>query len=661
MSKRHASSLLLLYRGVLRDAAAVDQTLSRGLERDFLRLEALYADHGDTLFTVLLPAVGKALDLALDNGRLPVLNMPLTGCVSSRVRIPRLFQGIWLRVFDESGLLRPVDSLDPTFVLILRQLLSLGKKLDIPPSSSSKFNLVQEFYDVESHLPRPGEIWAGNEVGNWDRNSGGDLMDLHHRDLGGSGFGGSYAPETYQLLWYAQKCADRITSSLFPEEIQGETLGLKHGPGATAEFKRGGGYKYSFPTWSSRLEVVFPFTGYGVSAPDLVLDDQFAYPDEADIPSRLVLVPKDGRGPRLIAAEPTSNQWIQQGLARLMADALRREGISSVDFKRQDLSRNDALRASLTGAYATVDLKSASDRLSCWLVQRLFRTNYSLLKAMSASRTRYMSQDVDKKHPSVIELRKFATMGSALTFPVQSISFLMLSLGALCFTRSIDPRHWRDLLGEVRVYGDDIIVPVDCLPYLRVLLHAVGLAVNASKTFGCGNFRESCGMDAFRGYDVTPVKPKLVPSGNDSASIISAVDVSNVLHSKGLWHAAAIWRSLAGPEDEVPLGRNGGGGVWSDRTFCSIGDLASITRGAKNRFNPNLQRIEYLVLQPKAVVHRAPRTEGFGNLLQFFTEDPADQELETWISGEVATSDAAIARRWVAADELYQLVGVGEG
>jgi len=92
----------------------------------------------------------------------------------------------------------------------------------------------------------------------------------------------------------------------------------------------------------------------------------------------------------------------------------------------------------------------------------------------------------------------------------------------------------------VRVYGDDIIVPVDTLVHVIRYLEAFGLKVNTDKTFGTGKFRESCGGDYYDGVDVTPVRVRriLPASRGDVPEVIAAVSLMNRLYSVGLWDSA---------------------------------------------------------------------------------------------------------------------------
>jgi len=92
--------------------------------------------------------------------------------------------------------------------------------------------------------------------------------------------------------------------------------------------------------------------------------------------------------------------------------------------------------------------------------------------------------------------------------------------------------------GKVRVYGDDIIVPVDGYEDLKIAMDSLQLKINLNKSFVLGKFRESCGSDAYNGYDCTPVKPTTF-SPDGPRSRLTIVEASNNFHKKGLWNAAS--------------------------------------------------------------------------------------------------------------------------
>jgi len=368
-------------------------------------------------------------------------------------------------------------------------------------------------------------------------------------------------------------------------------------------------------------------------------------PSSHEPPSKLLAVPKTAKGPRLIASEPTSHQWCQQFIKRFLEERLLGIfGTEFVSFRNQEFSRQLVSKASLDQSLATVDLSSASDRLTCWLVERAFRKNKSLLRAFHASRTRWVKDCVDKtQSPNYFVPKKFVTQGTAITFPVQSIIFLIIALTA-CGFEAKSPKDffcnkWTSkplgrLRGKVRVYGDDIIIPVSGYDPLCTLLHALGLKVNQDKSFVKGNFRESCGMDAFKGVDVTSVKTKCIEATGPQ-SRQSLIDYANNLHKAGLWHAAVAAESLL-PDwvvRSLPVVGLGCGGVGR---FSFLGESRDHLR---KRWNPNLHRFEYRSYRQLARTTRKP-TNSLSGVLQYVTEAPGlFSKFEHGIPGRPKTSD----------------------
>jgi hypothetical protein len=85
-------------------------------------------------------------------------------------------------------------------------------------------------------------------------------------------------------------------------------------------------------------------------------------------------------------------------------------------------------------------------------------------------------------------------------------------------------------------------------------LEAVGLKVNSKKSFLGGNFKESCGVDGFRGVDITPLYLRHRPEDLADASpnvIASLIETSNHLWLRGLYAASACIKN----EVERALGR----------------------------------------------------------------------------------------------------------
>jgi len=656
MSKGRVDDFIGLYRAIFKDCAAYYPTLSKGFDRDLSRLTALYENSGESVFTILLPALGKHLDAALEAGCLSQTGLPLTRPINTRTVIPRLFQGLWSQLFSDTGCLK--QHIDPNAILFLRTLCLVGKKFRKDCSPTVKYETIKEFYDVDNRLPPPDKVFDGDGSAVWDVGdvSVTDLTTTPVSDTGQMSFWTD--DQGLQLLNTCQHVADRV-AGLIGDFVPGD-FRFKHGPGATAEAPRGGSYKYAFSAWSPRLQHVFPGEVFAI-ANTSVLGDGYDIGDLLEIsehPSRLIAVPKTQKGPRLIAKEPACHQWAQQCVRDFLDTRIRETWLGgSIDFRRQDLSAEAARAASLSGKYATIDLKSASDRLSCWLVSRLFRSNKPLLEAMISCRTRYVYNDLDKKHPSVHKLRKFSTQGSALTFPVQSIVFLMVCIAAGIShdgVRPVGSANLRRYAQQVRVYGDDLIVPVEWVPRVKELLERLFLKVNMSKTFWNGMFRESCGMDAYEGHDVTPPYFLQFHSRARLATLDSLVDVSNNFFKKGFWHTAKwiemtvpwfqrkliptkVWRSDASTEAQ------------ESEVFGFVSSSGFSTE-APRRFNRDLQRDEYFTLAT-SVDKPKHRSEGFPNLLQFFTEDPASthwlDKPSEWVSGVYGNCTPKMKRAWV--------------
>jgi hypothetical protein len=246
-----------------------------------------------------------------------------------------------------------------------------------------------------------------------------------------------------------------------------------------------------------------------------------------------------------------------------------------------------ALMGSTDGKTATIDLSEASDRVSLALVEELFGFNPSFIRYLKLSRSRFVQTEDDE----LILLNKFASMGSALTFPIESMVFMTLVVTVLCRMRGDFRRKtvksYRRRSGTLSIYGDDIIIPVDAYPNVVQSLTSLGMKVNSSKSFSTGKFRESCGVDAYEGRVVTPsyARAYLPESRANSNSLVKASELRNQLYERfGLIRAVSYLDSLIGrivKYPEIPHGMPGIG-RWADEpdlSFC--------------RWNPTLFRREW--------------------------------------------------------------------
>lgn len=210
--------------------------------------------------------------------------------------------------------------------------------------------------------------------------------------------------------------------------------------------------------------------------------------------SKLATVPKNEERNRTIAIEPLGNMCLQLAAGKYLEGALRRIGLDIRD--QQPKNKEAARRGSIDGSLSTIDLKDASDMFNPDLVRLLLPEAWYRLLMEIRSPTTTLPDG------SEIELNMISTMGNGFTFPLMTLILLSLIYGVMCEhnrTRSLFI-NWE----EVYVFGDDLIVPSDLFEPVCEAIEQAGLIVNRDKSFFQGPFRESCGGDYYKGYDVTP-------------------------------------------------------------------------------------------------------------------------------------------------------------
>lgn len=622
----HEEFVLGTLDALLVDCASYYPGLTREFKRDSLRLHSALECHGIRFFLDTMPSYRKHLDKCLSEQRLTSSNLFHFGTGGKKGTIPRLFRGLILRVFESSGTLRTDP--DVQAIKLLRQLLGVVRKLEMACSPLDTGNAVREFFQIDMEV-RDGDLpWSSSTDFEADR-----AVDLSFQDLAHDR---KSLKSIDQLTLFDTPSSSHLGGVL--DKIQRVAdlfmahLGVfnpldwkpKHGPGAVAD-QRYGAYKYAFKAWPDRLERIFPYADFAVAnyaQVDPIPRSQLVGEGFLlEAPARLCAVPKTIKTPRLIATEPTYLQWCQQAIKDYLATRVSETLVGLfIDFRRQELNGSLALTASQGSSHATIDLSSASDRISCWHVERLARRLPSLLDSLQATRSAWIKQDLCRYSPRYSVVRKYSTMGNATTFPIQSLFFCSIVVGCLLESRRL-PATERVIRGlgsrQVRVFGDDLIVPVDCAGLVVEVLSALGLRVNPAKTFLNGKFRESCGVDAFGGHDVTTVNILKSPQRSSPGSIVSSVDVHHNLLEAGYAVTARYLQKTASRQvsNQIRYVRHGSGLFgWSD--LCGTTPVRTRTR-----WNSALQRTETQCLYPRVKDTRLPAEEHYG-LLQFFTEAP---------------------------------------
>lgn len=596
--------------------------------RDQSRLLHELVHQGPRVVTLDLPALDKHFLKCLDQGLYEPSKLRY-GAMRS-IQIPRLFGDLYLQVFDKQGILRDAPSIDA--ILAIRQLQAGAKKLALTCEEWRTTNEVKDFIQVELETRKPSHSWSDDDfdVGLVDRahlTDGLELRDQSQSEL--FEYPVHLGPSIRGALAIIQRTADIIASDLGDFDLEAPRDLPRHGPGVVSNQTRNA-WKYAFPEWPNKLQATFPHDYY--ASPDLGemwrqdVDERHWTHNES--PSRLIVVPKTMKAPRLIAAEPVQHQWIQQLVWTQLEARVAKSVISrSVNFRSQEQNQHFATLGSIDGSYATIDLSAASDRLSCWLVERLFRSNWTLLRRLHACRTRYLHNRVRPHLGEFIHLRKFAPMGSACTFPVQTICYTSIAIGTILFLRGIRPssKSIARIARSVRVFGDDIVVPSDTCEYLCTVLSYLGLKVNTSKTFSKGFFRESCGVDMFKGQNVTPTYLLQTSSDVSPSTLASWVETGNNFHLKGFWSVSNWIYGLCSEFNHL-IGLFGPG----DGRFGHSSFSGSSLVHLRKRWASELQRDEYRMMNPYGS-SKVINDLGSLHLLQYHTEAPPPEFI--WRSG----------------------------
>lgn len=643
MSNCHVRELGAFYASLMKDCAYAFPTMGVDLSRDLSRLQAAVKSRGIRVYLEDLPAIGKHFDRCLSGGEYKLSGLPLTKRFSGRVVIPKFLRRLYLLVFNDCGSLRTDYCVEAIF--FIRQITYGAKKATISCSFDKVEKEVLDFVEVDSHLPEPEGFWSSDEV----FTKGAGEVIFH-------GFEKSpiYAPRVDALdpgnrrrmsacLGALDKVSSVLATTLGPYDPS--DWRHKHGPGAVSE-TTGPSNKYYWKGWSDALELEYPIADCGfhshASWADRCHSDEGFSSQEPY--SRMVAVPKSFSKPRLIAAEPSQNQWCQQNLLHYFSERCANTWIGKfVRFDDQTLNQRLCKVGSSTGALATIDLSSASDRVSCHFVGQLFRKNPKVLRSLRASRTRLVKQRLTPKAPELLTLKKFSTMGNACTFPVESFGFLSVAIACVLTMRNrpVTVREIEKLEEEVAVFGDDIVIPVDCRELFVETLEVLHFKVNERKSFWTGKFRESCGVDSYDGVDVTPVYWKTFFNGRPE-SLASVVGTVNNLYNRYLMNASL---RLASTLPEARLAKVvTGSGVFGLESRSGV-DNSHLPR----RWNQHLHRFEVRALGTISQQHRTATNDETA-ILQYFTEAPSPTT--KWVHGVLQRPQLKTRLRWVSADSL---------
>ena len=318
------------------------------------------------------------------------------------------------------------------------------------------------------------------------------------------------------------------------------------------------------------------------------VDRRQSYDEPCDqIVAKLIPVPKDSRGPRLISVHPKESIWVQQGQRHILEEAITHSRFTRghIMFHDQTINGELARLASKDRSYCTIDLQEASDRIGLELVRWLFGHHADVLGCSRATHVKIDNDTTDV-------LNMFAPMGNCLTFPIESLVFwALVRAGIRC--------KYGEVCTDVYVFGDDIICPSKYITGAIYGLESAGLVVNKNKTFVSGLFRESCGIDAYKGIVVTPWRCK-VWDVNSYSSANSVCDLAKRLRIGGFAETSAFLYSYVASKLRYRLSITNN---LESQGICEYAnyDIWDLMRyEPRLKFNRGLQRYEVPIIIMKA-------------------------------------------------------------
>lgn len=430
----------------------------------------------------------------------------------------------------------------------------------------------------------------------------------------------------------------RIMEGLIGSFRLNKPLSPKFGPGIVSEPGiRGDILKSNAIRFDAKIDRLF------FRSPQLVMrgPDEYGYHPEKILPdpsrwhkatpisatySTYQPVPKDVTKSRSICREPNTYMFAQQAVLDVLLSYFR-AGPMNRFVRLEDQSRNREMArfGSYTTEIDTIDLSSASDSVHVDLVRAIMPRR--LWHALLATRTK----KVLVPSGEVIEVKKFAPMGSALCFPTQCLVFTSVSILAALqesehmaigedrhvsdrwfsnfgrtlsqlFAKEPGYHHQAHQFQPLAVYGDDIAIDTRLTARTVHLLNVLGFTVNRQKSFeGGAGFRESCGGYYHDGEDVTPLRftAKRARGDNFASVVASVISLANRAGDRGYRNVRRLLIHY-GLSIEPYIGF-----TRSKEQAMKFYSLNPRNRHLKSRYNKDLQRDEYrcVTLLPERVDH----------------------------------------------------------
>lgn len=538
------------------------------VRRDIITISNRFEHEGLSFMTITLPNFLEHFMTCLEKGFVDSTDFPgwkKSGC------LPAFLRGFTSRVFDAEGKVLQHECVKS--IHAVRQICSFYKKVKLSCTKARTKKAFSAYKAIDSEIQNNLDF----------------VMDT---DL-----------DTFRRV------SRIVISTIFPDGVNSDELIPHHGPGSTSE-KIQGNAKYvpNLFKWHDRLNNSFRLEETLFSSAECYNkseQDVETLPMEEELPVRVISVPKTLKTPRIIALEPVAVQMCQQGIKDYVVEKIEQNHLvgGQINFSDQSINRRLALHSSVDKSMATLDLSAASDRIHKDFIWIMLEVNPTLRDLVF--NTRSLRANVGGE---IIFLNKFASMGSALCFPMEALFFMILCImGHLKEDNlPVTLNNIRSVIKSLYVYGDDIIVPQHTVGAVVETLSNFGNVVGLSKSFSKGYFRESCGMDAYKGVDITPIYMRNIPptARYQSTRIISCIDTANQLFLRGFVNTAQILKKKI----EQIIGKLPMTSDMMEGIGWRFGDVSE-----KKRFSKKYQRIEVLTFVPQMSL-RKDKVDGYNAL-----------------------------------------------
>jgi len=576
--------------------------------RDLIEITKRIEHEGESFLTISLPAFNQGFERALAEGKLLKAHTPSFRW--HRRGLPEFLRGFLSQVFDFEGNLLPNASVEA--ISCIRQVCLLHKKV------------LRECTEVRKRRSINAYRQCENDVRSWSQEPPREAL--------------SAFAKTAAVVW------SEIMRGV-PFGDPRHALRPSHGPGTTRE-RILGNSKWNFRKWHRRMETYFPYDDFGIASirnmdgNGLFQGVDFVEPADEQ-PVRVVFVPKTQKTPRVIAIEPVCVQFMQQAMMNFLVPLIEKGSLTGgrVNFSDQSINGVIAKLSSRDGTLATLDLSEASDRVSSLHVWTMLESVPLLRDMIFACR----STHAELPDGDIVELSKFASMGSACCFPMEAMVFFItiVSRRLVELKLPINERNVAKCCKSLYVYGDDIIVPADEASTVCGHLQLMGLKVNSHKSFWTGKFRESCGMDAYDGERVTPIYSRYERPSNrqDGSALTSWVSMANQFYMAGFWKTAKAVRahveSILGP---LPFLSSRGSGLF----WTNYSNVVQMSRWVQDTMSYKVK-----TWVPRLTYRNDP-LDGDAALLKCFllvgSKEPVDPK---HLARSVVRGKLALSYRWV--------------